>query len=254
MNTVRENIDITKIAREGERAWGAGRLRKTRATVDLSRIVEALQAVLRLIDFSTGVLAAYLELALDEGEDSGQSSLDALGVNETFAWASARDFTRDGFAVRGSKIIQSAYGTHVDRLAKLVAVKTNPANPTTIRQLTGEIKKEWSAITKSQATVIARTESAHVWETTNFNALSLNGVEDVDWLIASGPSIGVRVGPVCEQCLALAALSPYEVQRMDEIPPAHPNCRCTLVPILGPEWLPPAEPWTGSERRMAVFT
>lgn len=195
-----------------------------------------------------GALATYLGLSLDTSEDAGQYTLDALGLNKTFAWASQRDFVRDALAVRGSKIIQNLYGEHLARLAQIVVDATNPREPKTVDELTREIITEWSQLTQSEARRIARTEAGIVWERTNWYAMRANGIGSVRWVVAHGPAIGVRVGPVCPLCLAKAAGSPYKMDELDEIPPAHPNCRCTLIPVVDARWLPPAEPWTGAER------
>lgn len=253
---VRSGVSVEFIAETGRAAWSVGRLRKARGVPPADEVAAQLRAEMPPEDFQKGALAAYLALALDEGEDSGQHTLDSLGLDETFAWAQAREFAGNAMAIRGSKILAKAYDTHVDRLANLVIAKCDPAKPKTVRELTREIQKEWNLLTKKQAERIARTEAAFVWETTNWNAMHLNGVEEVDWLIASGPSVGKSRGPVCPDCLALAAEGPYPLGDMRVIPPAHPYCSCTLVKHYEPGeiWLPPAEPFTGSEHKLEIFT
>ena len=199
-----------------------------------------------------GAVRAYVALGLDTGKDAGQTALDALGIDQEFAWAHPRAMGRDIYAVRGSKVIQNAYGSHLDKLTNIVVDATSPARPKTIQEVTAAIRQEWPALAKWQAERIARTETAAVWETTNMNVMRANGITRFEWIVATGPSIGTTTEPVDDHCLRRAAKSPYTVAKLEAaggMPPAHPNCRCTLIPVLtnedGSPWLPPMEPWTG---------
>lgn len=252
----RKTLDLEKVARLGIRNWA----RLLKAASDepppgaQARVEQGLIALgVTAPTATTAAERAYSSLGTSTAEDAGQFALDALRIDATFAWASPRDFATNLLAVRGSKIIQSAYGEHRSSLARMVLEKCNPSNPRTIGQLTADIRDEWARIAGWQARRIARTEAAAVWETTNYNALRHNGVEQVDWVVAHGPAIGRKMGPVCPVCLARAAQSPYDLSKMKSLPPQHPNCRCTLIPIYAADWLPPAEPWTGQEADFIHF-
>jgi hypothetical protein len=245
-------VDVEKLAKTAQKEWRG--VRKAKDTPDPGDVQETIQQQINQRAFENGALAAYISLSGSEGEDSGQYTLDALGIGKTFSWAGARDFPSNTFAARGSKIISNIYHNHLQRLARMVVEKANPAQPKTIGQLTREIKKEWPRIARKDAARVARTESAFVWETTNYNALAFNGVDEVEWLIARGPNIGPPNSfEVCPRCLKMAAGSPYKLKDMLEIPPIHPNDRCTIVPKFDPNWLPPAEPWTGAAVKMQVW-
>jgi hypothetical protein len=252
------SADTRRLARAGRKAWGVGFLKKQRRPHNIpppDEVAAQLRAETDEAAFSKGAMAMYLTLGADEGEEAGQYTLDSLGLNQTFAWAGPRDFPGNLLAVRGSKLLTAYYDNHRDRLAKMVIEKCDPSKPKTMGQLTKEIRQEWDKLTAKEAKRIARTESAFVWETTNWNAMTLNGVQEVEWLIGRGPSIGPpKSYPVCEHCLEQAALSPHVMDDMQEIPPLHPHCRCTLIPKHDPEWLPPAEPWAGAATKMSVFT
>lgn len=197
--------------------------------------------------FVRGAYQVYMRLAEDTSEDAGQHALDLLGLNQTWRWANPRDMARDLFAVRGSKVIQHAYGNHVEALQKIVIDATDPAEPKTQAQVRREIKERWGELRARDVKRIARTETATIWETTNLNVEKANGVEYVEWLIARGPSIGPpKSFDVCKQCLDMSTKGPYPIDEVDP-PPAHPNCRCTLIPSLEHDWLPPAETWNGVE-------
>lgn len=246
--------DLDDLIAEGEAAWGRGRLRKRKGQPSALRVVQFLRDFIDPTAWLRGAMSVYLGLAIDTSEEAGQFTLDALGIDETFAWASPRDFVRDPFAVHGSKILQGVYGSHIDKLAQVVIDATDPAAPKTIGDVQRHVKNEWSKLTTAHARTIARTEVANVWEHTNFNAMALNGVEQFDWLIASGPSIGPpKSYPVCEHCLLMQVKSPIAKDDIETLAPLHPNCRCTLVHHLTDDWLPPAEPWTGGTTDMAVF-
>lgn len=249
-------IDLEQTIKTAQSMWRPASLRfkKAKGEPSTEELATVITVQLSQEAFTKSAGAMYVELALAEGEDAGQFSLDALGLHKTFEWAGIRDFEANPFAIRGSKVIQGIYGEHMKQLARLVLEKTNPAEPKTIGQLTKEIKAAWPDVTRKHALTIARTESAHVWETTNWNALTLNGVREVEWLVASGPSIGPpKSYEVCELCLEKAANSPYVMDDVEEIPPLHPRCRCTVIQRYDPEWLPPAEPWTGAATKMEIF-
>lgn len=204
-------------------------------------------------DWQTGAVKAYVGMAMDMGEDAGQFALDAIGIDRDFAWAHPRAMAADLFAVRGSKVIQHAHGSHMDLLTAMVVRATRPEAPKSVDELVKEIREAWPGIAKYQARRIARTETAIIWETTNLNTMVANGITKFEWITATGPSIGPpKSEAVCVVCHALAARSPWDVQTLvarGGLPPAHPNCRCTLLPVLvrddGTPWLPPKEPWAG---------
>lgn len=232
---------VDELAAAGARDW-----EDVRMALGDGALMDLIRSVIgSLRDFVSGGLAVYLSLGADTSEEAGQYSLDSLGLNQTFRWNSPRDMSRDLFAVRGSKVIQRLHGNHIEALRDIVIEATDPRHPKTARQVRREIEEEWDRLSRSEASRIARTETAAVWETTSFNVNRVNGVRWYDWIVARGPSIGPpRSAPVCKRCLRQAAGGPYPVNEV-ELPPLHPNCRCTLVPSLNRDWLPPAETWDG---------
>lgn len=253
LEDARRGVDVERLVRSATRR-PTGRRTIVKAGPSPEDVVRELRAQVSETEVTRRLGVLYATLALQEGEDSGQATLDALGLHSTFEWAGIRDFARNPFAVRGSKVIQSVYGEHLDRLARLVILKTDPAKPQTVGELAAAVQRDWPDVTRKHAMTIARTESAYVWETTNWNALALNEVEEVEWLIATGPSVGPpKSYEVCEVCLLRASRSPYAVASVTEIPPLHPNCRCTVVQSYDPDWLPPARPWTGAAGRLEIF-
>jgi hypothetical protein len=225
-------------------------LEKARWTAPAEVLLQVVNSVLQvqvgsIRDFMRGAMAVYLSLARDEGEDAGQHTLDQLGLNRTFRWTSVRDMPRDPFSVRGSKVIQHAYGSHIDELRKIIIEATDPRQPKTQSEIRAEIRDRWRSLTAKQVARIARTEVAAVWDTTSVNAQLANDVRWFDISVAKGPSIGPpNSEAVCKQCIAAAAGGPYPVQELPRVP-LHPNCRCVTIPALSRDWLPPKEPWSG---------
>jgi histidinol phosphatase-like PHP family hydrolase len=190
----------------------------------------------------------YLQLAQDTSHLAGQSSLNHMGLNKTFAWAHPRAMAQDMFAVRGSKVITQMYDNHMNRLTQIITRATDPRNPKTIQEVKAEIKREWPRLQAYQVERIARTETAAVWTQTAANAYSANGVTNYESIIAQGPSVGIESEMPCDMCIEAS----FDVHSMDDdLPPWHPNCRCEAVPVLenadGSEWLGPDEPWTGGD-------
>lgn len=106
----------------------------------------------------------------------------------------------------------------------------------TIPQITGEIQKEIPGIAQYRAERIARTEASHAYTRGRVDTWKQAGIEKKEWLLGGNP---------CQVCLDIAAANP------DPIPmdrpfytgdffgtgnsPAHPNCTCTVAPVLSDE-------------------
>jgi SPP1 gp7 family putative phage head morphogenesis protein len=79
---------------------------------------------------------------------------------------------------------------------------------------------------------LARTESAFAAEAGTRAQMADLDVEQVEWLISAGAC------PVCEE---LAAGGPYAIDDEENLPPAHPNCLCSVAPVT-PDADPQAAP------------
>jgi len=75
-----------------------------------------------------------------------------------------------------------------------------------------------------RARVIARTETLYAYNTTAKNTFRKNGIESVEWLAA------YEDGRRCDQCADLNG----EKFALGSEPdcPLHPQCRCTLLPVI----------------------
>ena len=96
-------------------------------------------------------------------------------------------------------------------------------NRETIQQITARIK-EVTPMAQSKAVTIARTETLRAGNDAAKSRYEKAGIQQVQWIAAYDD----RVCPICEGLHD-------EVFNLGEEPeiPAHPNCRCTLIPIIG---------------------
>lgn len=192
----------------------------------------------------------YLQMAMSTSTLAGQTALEHMGINKTWAWAHPQNMARDMFAVRGSKVIQAMYGDHLTRLQQIISEATDPRRPLTIQQVSAKIKTEWPALQRWKVEQIARTETAAVWTATSMNAYAANGITSWESTLAHGPAIGIDQSAPCDLCVE-AALDFYAMGGGD-YPPWHPSCRCEAVPVLetpeGDPWLPPGDPFTGGAK------
>lgn len=102
-------------------------------------------------------------------------------------------------------------------------------------EVTSAIQREIPGIAKYRAERIARTESSHAYMRGSVDTWKQAGVERKQWVLGGNP---------CPACEDIAASNP------DPIPidqpfytddffgtgntPAHPNCTCTVIPVLSP--------------------
>lgn len=252
-----DDAQTDKLIRAAQMAWPSGPFAPVQKMF-APRLLRALgSAVTAVIGspwrFVQGAMTTYMKLATDTSEDAGQHTLDMLGMNQTFRWTTREDMPRNLFAIRGSKVLQVAHGYHLDRLQNIVLDATDPQHPQAQSEVKRKIRDEWSGLKKYQVERIARTETANAWTTTSVNTQLANDVRWFEISIAKGPSIGPpKSEPVCPICIKAAAGSPYPMAELPTVP-LHPNCRCTVIPSLSHDWLPPAEPWNGNEPPLPLY-
>ena len=96
-------------------------------------------------------------------------------------------------------------------------------------KLASEIRKSY-VFTKDRATLIARTESQRAYNEGLIRGYRATGKVDKKTWSTMG------VGDICEFCLMNEASDPIAMNAVfptgHEAPPAHPNCRCRLMPFI----------------------
>lgn len=113
-------------------------------------------------------------------------------------------------------------------MAKLQdAVTEGIANQQTIAQVQAQILEEAPDFSVNRAEVIARTETSQALNKGTALAGEANGATGRKWLLAGDP---------CPECEAIVAANPGPVPYDQAFvgttvmePPAHPNCRCSIV-------------------------
>ncbi len=85
------------------------------------------------------------------------------------------------------------------------------------------VGKELRAVLEdpSRSETVANTETARATSAAAEDTYSQNGITQVDWLAEDD---------ACPECEALAAESPLDLG--SDSPPAHPNCRCAIAPVV----------------------
>lgn len=96
-----------------------------------------------------------------------------------------------------------------------------------LEQLQKEIRAKGEIASRSRALTIARTETAAAYSQGSIAAYRASGVvKQTEWLLGPDP---------CPECEALAGLKANlgdEFADGISAPPAHPNCTCSLSPLI----------------------
>lgn len=98
-------------------------------------------------------------------------------------------------------------------------------NGYTMPEITKAVQ-EVTGLAKSKAVTIARTETLRAGNTATLERYARAGVQKVEWLSAQDDRM-------CEECESLHG-TVYDIGEEPDLP-VHPNCRCTVVPIIEKE-------------------
>lgn len=204
--------------------------------------------------------AAFEELLFNQGianaNMGGQLALESLGLSGSFNLTNPAllDNLRHGIStirapgsfettrahISQALIRGASAGLDMDKTARLV------------RQMVSE---EWPNLSRGRARVIANTEVTRNTSWASQETYRHNGIAQMGWLTAQD----VKVCPVCEAFASqevgtsgdwyetTQTISPQNPEGWKApYPPAHPSCRCSLVPVIPANWTKPIEPWRGS--------
>lgn len=126
-----------------------------------------------------------------------------------------------------AKQVRSVAETTKEEIRYLVARQATEG--WSVDQLAEEITRYGEIRSLTRATVIARTETTRAYSLGSIAAFQVSGVVDrLEWLTAQDEK-------TCPECAALDG----QVADMGKafgggvmFPPAHPNCRCAILPVL----------------------
>jgi SPP1 gp7 family putative phage head morphogenesis protein len=175
----------------------------------------------RAIDL-TGALGSVVRGAVSDGWDAGQTdALDAVGDGARFPSGQLLEQALD----RVDITISSVAATRFDELAEVLAtgVKQGLSASTLAKDLRDALEDErW-------AETVAVTETARAMSAATQATYLANGVERKTWLLAPDQR-------VCDRCEGNASQGAIPTTDQfasgDAHPPAHPRCRCALVPVI----------------------
>lgn len=99
---------------------------------------------------------------------------------------------------------------------------------TVARKLASQVIKRIDKVGLTRARMIARTEIVRAHHVATISEYERAGIANVN-VKAEILTAGFNVCPIC---VDLAAGGPYSIDRVRGMIPAHPNCRCTTVPVF----------------------
>lgn len=173
--------------------------------------------------------ADYLRTAYDRGLKYADGSAKSRGVNlpipQSVAEADRIPRHKSTLELLYSRNYRQldGVGSHTEQKLSRIMTESFIAgdNP---RSTARKLKNELTTIRKNRAEVLARTEfmNAHVQATAE--SYSAHGIQKADVLTAGNG--------VCAHCESLAAGNPHDIDDLRTTLPIHPNCRCSIAPVI----------------------
>jgi SPP1 gp7 family putative phage head morphogenesis protein len=115
----------------------------------------------------------------------------------------------------------------IDQILRVL--QNGTANGDHPRDIARAIRAQIDGMSATRAYTIARTETAHAYSYAALECYSRNGVKKKEWLTAQDR----KVDPPCPEYAAEGAINVRsKFGDVHDHPPAHPNCRCALIPNL----------------------
>lgn len=165
-----------------------------------------------------------------ERELLGVEPLDTL-QKAVFNYTDVAQVFRQRFSQLATSVegfMVNAVGNHAHAVTSTLVNAANPASPLAIGPLQRQLRGEISDLTVRRATMIARTETARVYNETARATQRELGI--LRGRIATA-------GDPCPICVDEAARGIVPLDDLAEVP-LHPNCRCDTIPDVE-NWLPP---------------
>ena len=210
--------DLTAQARKWLTAQGAG----GRITSALTDVVPGAAAD----GYAIGIAAARV---LTAGLGSIQAGMDGWEPGATQIARQLAGEAGDGSGLarlldQAGVVIKSIAATELDRLARILAIGTvRGASAADLARVISEFLSD-----QSRAEMIVATELARAANAAAVAAYRQAGIEQVIWVTAEDAR-------VCALCDANEAAGPWPLGEAfpsgDVMPPAHPRCRCAIVPV-----------------------
>ena len=151
------------------------------------------------------------------------------GPSESRAANLVRDGGLSDLLEQSGTIIQGIFDTVLDRLGNAIAYGLD--NGLSTDQIASNIStvdpETRLSLVSENADVIAVTETSRAQSAATFDTYQENGIGQYNWLAED---------TACLKCMANADGGPYSTdEEPDPSQPAHPNCRCTYIPVVTDE-------------------
>ena len=151
---------------------------------------------------------------------------DAAELGIAVVWELDNPFVQDVLDALADQVVGVAETTK-DEIRALVGRQA--AEGWSIDELAEAIQQAGVTRSTSRATAIARTETTRAYSLGSLAAFEVSGqVDRVEWITAQDE----KTCPICEPLdgRVVAMGNPFDGGVY--FPPAHPNCRCALLPVL----------------------
>jgi SPP1 gp7 family putative phage head morphogenesis protein len=158
------------------------------------------------------------------GTGFGTKQLNRIGVEAVIGEGPADWRVIDSLKVRNLTALRGVSDEMNKQIIRELSdgIQKGESMPKLAKRISGRV----DSIGKTRATTMARTETLTAFNQGAELRYSQAGVETLQWLSAHDPP------RVCEECLALDGTT-FRVKSNHPRPPIHPNCRCTVIPVLG---------------------
>lgn len=154
---------------------------------------------------------------------------DVAGRGIAVAWDLANPFVQDVLDALADEV-KGVAETTKDEIRALVGRQA--AEGWSIDELASALERTGVTRSSVRAAVIARTETTRAYSLGSIAAFQVSGVVDrVEWLTAEDEK-------TCPECARLDGQITSLGKSFDGgvyFPPAHPNCRCAILPVLREE-------------------
>lgn len=195
------------------------------ANIDLIRLDETLRALGdELVTKGNPVTRSHVIANHTAGTSFGTKHLNRIGVEAVIGSGPADWRVIDALKVRNLTALRGVTEEMNKQIIRELSdgIQLGESMPKLAAKISGRVDH----IGKTRATMMARTETLNAFNQGAELRYAQAGVGTLEWLSAHDPP------RVCEECLALDGTT-FRVKSNHPRPPIHPNCRCTVVPVIG---------------------
>jgi SPP1 gp7 family putative phage head morphogenesis protein len=221
---------------------------------DMSDLLARLQATVGSWMGGQGkpLVDALHQLLSDAGVDNanfgGQNALQTLGLTGNF------NLTNPGVvaALQSSTMFTAAQidQTTQDQIGKALATGASQGldMDATARLVRAQVGESWPDLSHGRARTIATTEVCRATSLTSQETYLKNGIGQQQWESSQDDKVCDACDEFNGQTVSTGGYDTFEAAGLSvRRPPAHPDCRCTLLPVISSHWTQPIKPWTGGE-------